>query len=266
MVGKKRGSPGADEEKNPFDVEIGPEIMDKLNAVKADISRVELALERHAQKKLVPAYEKRRTVVKTVPKFWPVALLNNPTIGMTVQHADDQKALAYLEDIWVIRDDAEPRTFIIEFHFSENPYFKDSVLKKVYKYIPPPSAKDDVADENGITQSMIDFEWERDVEPQATKIQWKDDSKNLTKLHPLVLEDGDVSDLGSFFNFFETAKDEADIGIIIANEIYPEAIDWFTGVAGAGELDSDEDDEDEDDDEADEIDLEKPQPKKQKKA
>ncbi len=44
MVGKKRGSPGADEEKNPFDVEIGPEIMDKLNAVKADISRVELAL------------------------------------------------------------------------------------------------------------------------------------------------------------------------------------------------------------------------------
>lgn len=54
------------------------------------------------------------------------------------------------------------------------------------------------------------------------------------------------------------------------NEIFPEAIDWFTGKAGDDDglseiSDDDESEDDEDDeDEAAEIDLEKPRPKKQK--
>lgn len=53
------------------------------------------------------------------------------------------------------------------------------------------------------------------------------------------------------------------MGISIASEIFPEAIDYFLGNAGGDELDSD-DDEDDDDDDAEEIDLEKPRSKKQK--
>jgi template-activating factor I len=52
--------------------------------------------------------------------------------------------------------------------------------------------------------------------------------------------------------------------VTIANEVFPEAIDYFLGNAGGDELDSD--DEDDSDDDADEIDLEKPRMKKQKKA
>jgi template-activating factor I len=52
------------------------------------------------------------------------------------------------------------------------------------------------------------------------------------------------------------------IGLNIANDIFPEAIDYFLGNAGGDELDSEDEDEDEDDDE--EIDLEKPRTKKQK--
>ena len=62
------------------------------------------------------------------------------------------------------------------------------------------------------------------------------------------------------------------VGILVANEIFPEAIDYFTGEARAG-YDGDDDDEDitdseeeDDDDDAAEIDLEKPRTKKQRKA
>lgn len=51
------------------------------------------------------------------------------------------------------------------------------------------------------------------------------------------------------------------LGVMIANDIFPEAIDYFLGNAGADDIDSDEEDsEDGSDDE--EIDLEKPRPKK----
>lgn len=52
--------------------------------------------------------------------------------------------------------------------------------------------------------------------------------------------------------------------MLIANEIFPEATDYFLGNAGGDELDSDE--EDDDDDDAEEIDLEKPKSKKRKQA
>lgn len=103
------------------------------------------------------------------------------------------------------------------------------MLKKVYKYTLPPNAKDDKPDADGVTEWMVDFSWERDVEPQvrhrcvgltggglpvifgnqAFKIQWKDDAHNLTKLYPRVKdEDDDIpAESGSFFNFFEEVED-----------------------------------------------------------
>ena len=55
-------------------------------------------------------------------------------------------------------------------HFKENPFFSDSVLKKEYKYIPHPEAPSETPDENGITDSMVDFSWERDVEPTVCNL------------------------------------------------------------------------------------------------
>jgi hypothetical protein len=36
-------------------------------------------------------------------------------------------------------------------------------LKKEFKYVPPPSAADEKPDADGITPSMLDFAWDRDV-------------------------------------------------------------------------------------------------------
>ena len=52
------------------------------------------------------------------------------------------------------------------------------------------------------------------------------------------------------------------VGIVIANEIFPEAIEYFLGNVDGDVTDSEE--EDDVDDDAEEIDLEKPRPKKPK--
>ncbi|GLB36460.1 putative nucleosome assembly protein (NAP) family protein [Lyophyllum shimeji] len=264
--GTKRASPGAQAEKNPLtDVELSDEDAKKLQGIQRDIARVELVLERNAQAKLLPAYEKRRQVISSIPKFWPIALMNHSLFAYHVQHSADQLALSYLEDLWVNRDPVEPRCYTIEFTFKENPYFTDRVLKKEYKYVPPPAAADEQPDADGITDSMLDFSWERDVVPTAQKINWKDAEKALTKLYPreTAESEDDIADPGSFFNFFEHEDDPNEIGLTIGSEIFPEAIDYFLGNAGGEELDSEEEDEDEDS-EAEEIDLEKPRTKKQK--
>jgi template-activating factor I len=50
------------------------------------------------------------------------------------------------------------------------------------------------------------------------------------------------------------------VGVVIANEIFPEAIEYFLGNVNEDITDSEE--EDDDDDDAEEIDLEKPRSKK----
>jgi template-activating factor I len=127
------------------------------------------------------------------------------------------------------------------------------------------------------------------------KINWKSDEKNLTKLYPREMDpedQDDVAEPGSFFNFFEHENDPMQvsdtiqglaaplvmemqmaydsvldqIGGTIANEVFPEAIEYFLGNVGGEELDSEdeEDDDDDDDDDAEEIDLEKPRSKKRR--
>lgn len=269
---KKRASPGADVKKsiNPLEgVEIGDEDAKKLTDVQKDIQRAELILERRAQATLTPVYQNRREVLKTIKLFWPVALMNHSSFAVHAQHEADRVALSYLEDVWVVRDAKEPKVFTLEFYFKENPYFSDSVLKKEYRFQPSNASDDETPDADGVTPSMLDFSWERDVTPQAIKINWKDDARNLTKSYPLVNSDPEddlPSEFGSFFNFFETAQDYTDLGVLIANEVFPDAIDYFLGTAGGDGFDSDLEEDSEDDDSEEEIDLEKPRAKKAKKA
>ena len=71
--------------------------------------------ERSAAEKMQPVYEKRRPVVKAIAKFWPVALMNHEMFAIHCQHNLDQVALAYLEDLWVVRHPKEFRAFTLEF-------------------------------------------------------------------------------------------------------------------------------------------------------
>lgn len=53
--------------------------------------------------------------------------------------------------------------------FKENPYFNNKVLKKEYKYVPPQGAADETPDEDGLTTSMIAFNWEEHVK---SEVRW----------------------------------------------------------------------------------------------
>jgi len=266
--GKKRASPGADTEKQGSlgSVALSDADTARLQDISKDLERVELAVELLSQEKHAPVWEKRREVLKAIPRFWLVALMNHSMFEIYLAHAQDQAALSYLDDVWITRNPEERRCFTIEFYFKENPFFSDSVLKKEYKYISTATDGGD-PDENGITPAMCEFTWDKNSVPQAMKINWKDDSKNLTKLHPQIWveeEDDLPSEPGSFFNFFEQEKDPYDLGIVLANELFPEAIEYFLGVNQEAGDDSDEEDSEEDDENEDEIDLEKPRTKKQR--
>ena len=64
---------------------------------------------------MTPFYKKRREIVKSIPKFWPIALFRNSFLHQDLHLEDDQKILDYLNDVWVIRDPVEPRAFTIDF-------------------------------------------------------------------------------------------------------------------------------------------------------
>jgi template-activating factor I len=146
-------------------------------------------VERRAQAKLADVYARRRAVTKAIPKFWAIALMNNQKFLFQAQHHTDQMALSYLEDVWVIRDPDEPRCFTIEFvsvirfekkgelglfekkkYFKENPFFADKVLRKEFKNIRE-RVPGEGADEDGITDSMLDFTFEVDVEPSVSCVR-----------------------------------------------------------------------------------------------
>jgi len=236
----------------------------KLAESRKELDRAEIAVERIALKKYQPLYEKRRAVLKSIPLFWTTSILNHPQLAMIAQLDEDQEALKFLEDVWVIRDPKEHRAFTLELHFAENPYFSDKLLSKEYKYIGKPAAED-TPDADGITNADLDFEPSRDLAPQPVTINWKEDGKNLAKLHPMEWPEGEEypEEGGSFFNFILKDKDPYEIGLVLANELFPDADRFFFGPDEDEELDDDSEDEEDDDDE-DEIDLEKPKKKVRK--
>jgi len=234
-----------------------------------EFERIELALERQSLTRLDKFYGKRRTILSGIPNFWQTAMRNHVLLSETTSLPDDQKALSFLEDIHVVRDPKEHRAYTIEFHFAQNPFFAETVLKKEYKYIPPSDAAVNQPDEDGVSDALVNFDLKRDTEPSTIQINWKEPAKALTKLYPRVLDPEDedsVEDQGSFFNIFEHADPDADIENAIAFDLYPSVVDYFfnrgENSLGTMGVEDEEDEEDEEDgSDEDEIDLENPKKK-----
>jgi len=255
---------GADDEHS---LDVSDADMEALNGILKEQDRVEIIVDREAERRYAPIFEKRRAIVAKIPKFWPMALGQHAELYAFLQNKEDQDAISYLREINVIRDTKESRAFTLEFYFNENPYFSDTVLRKEYQY--SGDAGNESPDADGLTPSALAFSWETDISPQAITINWKSDAKNLVAKYPArddEDEDEDAMDVeekaGSFFNLFESEEDTHELGVIIADDVFPNAIDYFLGRGPNGldawEDDEDDEDEEDDDDDADEIDLEKP--------
>ncbi|ORY04646.1 NAP-domain-containing protein [Basidiobolus meristosporus CBS 931.73] len=213
-----------------------------------------------------------------IPEFWLTALSNHFHISELITE-NDQEPLKQLKDIRLSYLDSNPG-FKLDFEFSENEYFENSVLSKTYYY--------KQSSENG--ELVFDHS-------EGTKIQWKEGkdlsvtvetkkqrhkSSNKTRVVKRTVP------AETFFRFFETVELPDDIseteedefnerldadyelGEEFKEKIIPNAIDWFTGKAleyenmsddeypqdfSEGEFDMDEDevDDDDDDDDDDEV-------------
>jgi len=216
-------------DKIDFEPEISESTRQTLEDFKKEKKRTSILLEYAEYKTLDELYVRRTKVVKNIPKFWAVALLRHATLMAEFETPEDKDAIQYLEDLTIVRNPVEPRAYTINFKFKPNPYFTDSVLSKEFQYTEHKKRKAESADSEGFKWSMLDFDFDKDVKPQSCAINWKP-GKNLSEKYPEKKDsDGDVEDLGTFFNWFKLPSDPVDIGVIIADEIYPDAIYYFTG-------------------------------------
>lgn len=273
-------------------VEVLREIQSQHDELEAKFFEERAALEAKYQKLYQPLYTKRYDIVngvvevegvtneaakeqeeakadeeKGVPNFWLAAMKNNEVLAEEISERDEG-ALKYIKDIkWCRIDD--PKGFKLEFFFDTNPYFKNSVLTKIYHMID---------EDEPILEKAIgtEIEWYpgKCLTQKLLKKKPKKGSKNAKPITK-------TENCESFFNFFnppqvpdddedideETAEElqnlmeqDYDVGSTIRDKIIPHAVSWFTGEAIQGEdfedLEDDEDDEDIDEDEDEDEDEE----------
>lgn len=176
--------------------------------------------------------------------------------------------LAYLEDIRtedLYDEDGEDEGYKLTFTFSDNPFMTDKELSVEYRVVET-GGYVSVRDIQG-----SDIHWKADKDVTVKKMKKK--PKPGSKAKPLVK----VEPVDSFFRWFsppevpEEGEEEADdedieaaeehmaLGELLREQIIPNAVEWFTGVAaleGEESLGEDEFDDEEEDDEDDEDDDE----------
>ncbi|KAK9325646.1 hypothetical protein V1517DRAFT_313944 [Lipomyces orientalis] len=213
-----------------------------LSKLERDFEIAELDILRYSTQKLKPLYDRRREIVEKLEKFWGIAL---EQMGDDIDQyitPQDAELFEYLSSIDVDRDETDPRTFTLTFRFKENPFLEDSTISKSFTYI---DKKDDNEEED--SEDITD----------AGRIRYKSSKVNIKWKKDNDLTATPAGSPPSFFTFFdwENSDDESkkdvfaqahEVAILIADELYPNAVKLFTEAV----------EEEDEDDEEEEIDLE----------
>jgi nucleosome assembly protein 1-like 1 len=228
--------------------------------------------------------EQKQEDVKGVPSFWLEALKHSDEFGDFITDRDED-ALQHLYEIKASpyeKEGVSNQSFSLEFYFNPNDFFENDVIKKTYFLVDK---------EFGTT--MFD-------KVESTDIKWKQGKNLTVKLVTKQQGGNKRGGRGgkggrggrggaqqpvktitveepcqSFFNFFNPTagmedadpeelqailEDDYELGLMVKDEIIPNAVLWFTGEAAelyggmfGEDFDEDEEDfEDEDDDEEEE--------------
>ncbi|KAJ6242252.1 hypothetical protein M0813_03052 [Anaeramoeba flamelloides] len=201
-------------------------------------NKVQVILEKRS--KIVKGNEKQEEETKGIPLFWLKVLLHHPITRNLIQE-HDEFALKYLDDIQIELLKKDPG-FSLHFFFSQNPYFENKTLTKVYH----------LSEEIGLTHNLFLEKTE------GTKIFWKKDKDLCVDIEEITKRNVSTGKCKtyrkykpckSFFNFFNgrqiTEFDreneifeiqtqlEADfeLGNIFKDTIIPLAVLYFSGEA-----------------------------------
>ncbi|XP_032668469.1 nucleosome assembly protein 1-like 1-A isoform X1 [Odontomachus brunneus] len=218
--------------------------------------------------------------IKGIPDFWLTIFKNVGTLAEMVQE-HDEPILKHLTDIKVNFLRSSPMGFILEFYFTPNEYFSNTVLTKEYIMKCAPEQNDPFSFEGpeiykckGCT---IDWKKGKNVTIKTIKKNQKHKSRGSMRTVTKVVRND------SFFNFFTppVVPDDADadlddetqalltsdfeIGHYIRERIVPRAVLYYTGEGLEDEDEDyeeeegdDDDDDDEDEDEDDEEEASSP--------
>ncbi|KAI7904008.1 uncharacterized protein BX663DRAFT_506099 [Cokeromyces recurvatus] len=211
---------------------------DELMVLEEETMKVAEQVQAYQRKLMTPIWEKRREMVKKIPGFWGQVLGNSPLFGVDPSE-NDVEALENLVDFHVEYDHEKPDYRKVSATFKKNDIFKNETLTKEYSIDPE-------SDGSVISKTTIEYH----------------ESKAPNKKRKAADEDDDDDDFAvSFLEWF--SDDDVRPGIILSEDIFPNAIEYFQGP------------EDDDEDEDEEIELgsedeseeeeEKPKKKKSKK-
>ncbi|CAG9854139.1 unnamed protein product [Phyllotreta striolata] len=206
--------------------------------------------------------------MKGIPDFWLTIFRNVCLLSEMVQ-PHDVPILKHLVDIKTIIKE-NPMNFILEFHFSPNEYFTNSVLTKEYQMKCVPEEDDPFSFEGPeiykCSGCVINWNKGKNVTVKTVKKKQKHKSRGVVRTVTKTVQND------SFFNFFspptipeDTKEEDVDedlrnllttdfeIGHYIRERIVPRAVLFFTG-EGCEDEDEFEEEEEEDDEEEDEGD------------
>ncbi|KAG4303328.1 hypothetical protein PCANB_000375 [Pneumocystis canis] len=215
-----------------------PASLDAIADIELEFEKAEVQLLKYQVQLFNPLYEKRASVLRKIPKFWPIVLEAAPGDELSVYISpDDANVLEHLIDLRVYRPNEDPRDINIIFEFEPNEYLESNSLhiEKLFTYssqkAEAPSSNSD-KEPSQLISNKVDINWKK--------------KKNLIK--------STKGTAPSFFTWFSwTGKDNNDVfedgeelAIFIAEDLYPNAVKYFTDALQ----------ENEEEDEDAEIDLE----------
>ncbi|EMR09568.1 hypothetical protein PNEG_02154 [Pneumocystis murina B123] len=211
--------------------ESNPTSLDEVADIELEFEKADVELLKHQVQLFNPLYEKRANVLRKIPKFWPIALEAAPSDEFSVYiNPEDANVLEHLIDLRVYRPNEDPRDIKIVFEFEPNEYLESNslYLEKLFRYS---SQKAEASSSN------------TDKEPsqlisEKVNIKWKK-NKDLTKPTKGVAP--------SFFTWFlwtgennDIFEDGEELAIFIAEDLYPNAVKYFTDALQENEENDDE--------------------------
>lgn len=194
---------------------------------------------------------------KGVPEFWLTIFKNVELLADMIQD-HDEPILKHLVDLKVVYSE-EPMGFELQFYFSPNDYFENSMLTKKYEMKCVPEDEDPFSFEGPEIHKCqgctVDWKKGKNVTVKTIKKKQKHKSKGSVRTVSKTVQND------SFFNFFNppTVSDDPEaeidddtralltadfeIGHYIRESIIPRAVLYFTGEALMEDEFSEEDEE-----------------------
>ena len=209
-----------------------------------------------------------------IPEFWLQVFKNSDVLSDLIKE-QDEPVLKHLTDVRItMQDEPQYKGFTIEFEFTQNEYFTNTVLTKSYELRMGPDEQEPLTYEGPeiIKSKGCEIHWNKGKNVTVKMVKKRQKHKNRGTIRVVTKE----VQTDSFFNFFTppTVPEEADadledseemrmlaadfeIGHMLRDSIVPKAVLYYTGEAGDEEDgDYDEEDEDEEDDDDDDEDPE----------